>query len=92
MKKVQITYSYSKLDKQHQYGIFTNFLSPTYENWVWFGIGQVINTKPKFVIYPYQIEGKTIYSPNTDMSRTSADVLGRKIAKKILAHYEKIKK
>lgn len=91
MKNVQITYSYSELDKQHQYGIFVNFIYTTYENWIWFGIGQVINTKPKFVIYPYPIKGKIIYSVNIDMTKTSADVLGRKIAKKILAHYEKIK-
>lgn len=91
MESIIITYKYSNRDKQHEYGLLINIPSPVYENWIWFGIGQIMLKKPKFLLYPYSIDGKIIYKADIDMFKTSADVVGRRIAKKILHHYSKIK-
>lgn len=90
MKSVIISHKYSELDKRHEFGIQLDSLPAPYINWVWFGIGQGLPLKTKLEVYPYLIKGKVIYSSKPDPYKTSADVLGRRIAKKILEHFEKI--
>lgn len=92
MGSIIITYRYSNLDNRHEYGMQIDSLSISYINWIWFGIGQILPFKTKFEIYPYLIEGKIIYSSILNTYKTSADVVGRRIAKKILSHYAKVKK
>jgi|688.fasta_scaffold368256_5 hypothetical protein len=50
----EITYKYSDLDKEHQFGIEQIRNAPIYNAWVWFYLGELFaGSKPQ--IYPYKL-------------------------------------
>ena len=85
---INLSYKYSDLDKQHQFGLdFTNFhFGETYIRWVWYYFGQeMINKKGNVIIYPYIASKSKIYKryKYCNDAKRQAALLRRAILKKI---------
>ena len=55
--KVLLTYRYSSLDNEHQYGLMLTDGSPTQYLWLWFYLGQKfpVNYRKDFALLPYSV-------------------------------------
>jgi len=57
--KIELSYKYSNLDNEPQFGLVIEGVPETYARWIFFYIGRNLNIKP--TIYPFNI-GKVLYS------------------------------
>ncbi len=78
--KASLYYRYSKLDKEHQFGLVADNV------WIWFYLGQ--NMKGiKFTLYPYQCswhpDWKLLKEYNYNGAHEIADWIARRIKSKL---------
>ena len=89
--KVLLTYRYSDLDKQHQYGLMLIEGGQTQYLWLWFHLGQQIPTfyHERFELLPYSVlnihsatgKGKIIKEYSQDDTVRLAVLIATKINK-----------
>ncbi len=58
--KIELSYKYSDLDKEPQFGLVIEGVKEVYARWIYFYIGVHIGTK-KQTIYPFK-RGRILYS------------------------------
>ena len=86
--KITLTYEYSKLDKQHQFGVSTERIN-VWTQWIWFALGRHLKGK-KVHLYPYEV-GRVIKEYEENKTRIyPATFYGKELAKIILKKLKKV--
>jgi hypothetical protein len=89
--KIELSYIWSDLDNEHQFGLVSEDVPTVYNQWVWFYLGVFLGMEHKYVLYPFSMlgnwrQGKILksYKLHTDAERQA-----RLIANRIIKIIEK---
>jgi len=82
--KIELSYKYSELDKQHQFGLVIDGVQENYSRWVYFYLGKHLGIKEPS-IFPYKV-GEVLYDYKY---LNNAEKQGSLIANKIVKQLNK---
>lgn len=82
--KIELSYKWSDLDKEHQFGLVTTGDAQAYIQWIWYYLEVFLGTDRRYTLYPFSLtsdwqKGKVLksYKFHTDAERQAKLIANR---------------